>query len=387
MSTTPHSKTALIYNPDFRGHHLQYVALIARGYHQQGYRVVFASVSDTFDSKEYAVLLQDSKNIAEKVKISDNRTSGNLYTTSIRETLQITRLIKEIKPDIVFIPYLDHNFYALGLLGCLLLRSFKPTKIEGILFRGDYAYQQLPQTFTRRLKKLFAVNILRHGVFTRILVLDILVFNDLKTKETSTSAEIEFCPECVESAPETNSKQYREKLGIPADAKVLGAFGIMDNRKGIDILINAFRNFDSREKDYLLLVGKQSEAIQQMLAEGQAARNIISINRFVTNAELLDGINSCDVIASTYPRHIGSSHIVIRAAAAKKPLLASDFGVIAHFVNQYRLGHCFDVADPSAFDKGLHWAFSAAECNIEKANELASLNTIENFISTITQNA
>jgi hypothetical protein len=59
------------------------------------------------------------------------------------------------------------------------------------------------------------------------------------------------------------------------------------------------------------------------------------------------------VVCTPYPRHIGSASIAIRAAAAQRPVLASDYGWLGAIVPRFDLGWITDVCRPEIFSKSL----------------------------------
>ena len=77
------------------------------------------------------------------------------------------------------------------------------------------------------------------------------------------------------------------------------------------------------------------------------------IDRFLDTADFAAAIGAMDVVATPYPRHIGSASIVIRAAAAGRPVLGGTFGWIGWAVTRFGLGRTVDVADPDAFAAAL----------------------------------
>jgi glycosyltransferase involved in cell wall biosynthesis len=387
MSKASTYKTVLIFEPLHAGHHLKYVAIIAEAFNKKGYHVVFASYPETFTSTQYNLLLRSNEHIFEALEIPGVRLSRSTILRSIQEWWNIAKLLRKTEVDMLFFPHIDSSFYAFGLFGPIVLSVLcrkKPDKIEGILFQGDYAYDQLPYTILRRFKYFLARFIVRWGPYTRILVLDIFAYDCLKHEEAKHTTPLVFCPECVEKPGKTNSSEFRRALAIPSEAQVLGAFGVLDERKGVDLLINAFRNYAPRDGDYLLLMGSQSPGVRHLLNGSEPLKNIVAVDRFVTDEELVTSINACDVVAVTYPQHVGSSHILIRAAAANKPVLATNFGAISYFTNKYNLGYCCDVLDARELLKGMEWAFDKPVCNRQAADEFWSLNTIERFERVVT---
>ena len=85
-----------------------------------------------------------------------------------------------------------------------------------------------------------------------------------------------------------------------------------------------------------------------------SAGRIVSIDRFVTTTELMDALVAMDLCCTPYPSQNASASIIIRAAAAHRPVLGANFGWIEHMVPRFSLGWMCDVLDQPAFVRALH---------------------------------
>jgi glycosyltransferase involved in cell wall biosynthesis len=74
-----------------------------------------------------------------------------------------------------------------------------------------------------------------------------------------------------------------------------------------------------------------------------------------------------------YQRHVGMSGILLLAAAAGKPVLSSDYGLMGELVRRYGLGITVDSTVPSEIAKGL------MRCLTEPATVLVDLDRMESF--------
>lgn len=381
MNNASKCKKILIFEPSHTGHYLKYVALIAEMFHKHGYDIIFASSTDTFSSIEYETFLRPCRGFFHPIKVPLLWEPKSFVIRVTMNSLNLARLIRETRPDLVFIPFLDSCFYVFGVLRRVLraLGRSDAIEIEGILFRGGFAYNEFESTIGKKFKTWLAKAIIRWGCFSRILILDEILYNFVKRDISDCHTQLCLCPDPIESVQFHEKVSFRKIYGIPADAKILGCFGVIHERKGIDLLVRAFLQYKAAETEYLLLVGKHSSNIKKMLAGIGAHSNIISIDRFVDDAELLSAINAADVIAATYRCHVGSASMVIRAAAAGKPILGSDFGWVGHTIRKYELGYVCDVEDEHSLLKGMSWAFNRPECNKQLAHLLAEMNSVESF--------
>jgi glycosyltransferase involved in cell wall biosynthesis len=225
--------------------------------------------------------------------------------------------------------------------------------------------------------------ILASQVFRRVLFIDELIYESFLRSVPQTHSRLALCPDPVETDHTIGKDDFRTRFGIPINAKVLGVFGEINSRKGVDFLIESFGHYVAGARDYLLLMGRHSPKVAQKLLRFPAARNIVSIDAFVTDDELISGINAVDVVAAVYRRHVGSASIVIRAAAAGKPVLGSDFGWIGHMIRKHGLGKVCNVSNGGSLVEGFGWAFNNPASNVEKATAFAKQNSVDCFIDVV----
>jgi glycosyltransferase involved in cell wall biosynthesis len=159
----------------------------------------------------------------------------------------------------------------------------------------------------------------------------------------------------------------------------------MDTRKGIDLLIAAFATGALGCDCRLLLAGLLSPDVQSLLigpmAELVHQERIIVINRYLDDSELHAAMSALDVVCTPYPRHIGSASIVIRAAAAGRPVVASDFGWLGMVVPRFNLGWLCDDSDPRSLGSTIGFALqrSSEFRSTEAARRFVSFHSVENF--------
>ena len=71
------------------------------------------------------------------------------------------------------------------------------------------------------------------------------------------------------------------------------------------------------------------------------------IDRFLDTADFAAAIGAMDVVATPYPRHIGSASIVLRRRSRRPAGVGGTFGWIGYWVvPRFGLGRTVDVADP-----------------------------------------
>jgi glycosyltransferase involved in cell wall biosynthesis len=249
-----------------------------------------------------------------------------------------------------------------------------PVPVEGIYFAPTFHYPQLgmgqlqPGHEQSALREKFMLaRALQNPCLQRILILDGLAA--AKVAAMPGGHKVVSLPDPVESshAPSAEVEVWRRRFNIPADRKVLLLFGQLTERKGLEELLNAIRELQPRECDRccLLLVGViDHEYRQRILPRLEEARNALGLlvvhhPAYVPEADVAALFQLSHGILVPYPRHAGMSGVVLLAAAAGRPVLSSDYGLMAAFVRQHRLGLTVDVTDPRALALALRQLIDA----------------------------
>ena len=85
-----------------------------------------------------------------------------------------------------------------------------------------------------------------------------------------------------------------------------------------------------------------------------------------------------------YQRHVGGSAVLVRAAAAGKPALASDYGLVGQLVRENGLGLALDATDPAAVAAAVtRFLESPPLGNPEQMRNFAELNRASEYARVI----
>jgi glycosyltransferase involved in cell wall biosynthesis len=93
-------------------------------------------------------------------------------------------------------------------------------------------------------------------------------------------------------------------------------------------------------------------------------------------------------VLALYQRHVGMSGILVLAAAAQKPVLSSDYGLLGELTHHWRLGITADSTNPVDISKGLT---QLLEEDLKKLGDITSMkvfaeqNSAENYAQVIFQ--
>lgn len=376
----PIKKRILIYEPSHAGHHLKYVQLLVRAFSSLGRDVILASTRESFASEEYALLLKRHENLFATVTV-DHRGLGRRLKPWL-DAWSILELAARYRCDCVFLPYLDSYLRALGILGAVY-PSARNACFEGILMDGACSLDAVHGSVGQRMRRLATRRALARGILRKVYFLDESILASYRRNIPGARSQMVPCPDPIETDHTIPREEFRARFGIRSDARVLGVFGMIDARKGVDLLIRAFERYGPQSHECLLLMGKHTPAVLDHIRTCRAAPNIVSVDRFVTDDEMISGIHAADAVAAVYPRHLSSASIVIRAAAAGKPVLGGNFGWIGRVVGRHGLGRVCDPLDQAALVHGIEWAFDDPRLDLDRASRFARENSAERFVEVI----
>ncbi|KOP22764.1 glycosyl transferase family 1 [Hapalosiphon sp. MRB220] len=250
----------------------------------------------------------------------------------------------------------------------VVLRRKLPCSFSGIYFRPRFHYGDFQgitlsrKDHIRHLQEHVHISLaLGHPQFKTLFSLD--QFSVKHLNQLSSNTQVVYLPDPVQTYPhrEFKAKSFKANLGIEPDRLVFLMFGIIDERKGIHQVLDAVAMLPPHlcQKLCLLLVGCISSADKPKV-EAQIMKlsqllpvQIVTRDQFVMEREIQSYFQISDVVLTTHQRHVGTSNTLIRAAAAQKPVLCSDYGLMGEWTRHYKLGLNVNSVVVSEVAKGL----------------------------------
>jgi len=354
----------LIVEDVLTGHHSGYLARIASRYLTSGH-IVTITVRKEFATHQSIVELEQHFSGALRVvsftamgssrgllrsfgKIGREIAFRNLVADTVRR-------IHAINPvDYVFLPYLDYCLYAVALLGS----PFGSVSWGGICMRPSFHYQSLgviaPRPNLGKVKRALFLKLLRSPSLKHLYTIDSLLFDYINVNYPRVSSRLEYAPDPAELTGSHTWKSARQTLGISDESVVILVYGTIDERKGIDTLIEALNHADSPKSIYLLVAGRQSPELRQLLSSfrnastTEAEIRCKTIDAFIDSATEQQLFAAADAIWMGYRAHYNMSGVLMLSVAAKKPVIATEAGLIGWFTNKWQIGCTFREGDSDA---------------------------------------
>jgi glycosyltransferase involved in cell wall biosynthesis len=355
---------------------------LATGGHHASY---IRHLIDYYDDKKFTINIVVSPKFIEEhsdvVKIATDSNQSNISFTSIcleeysdlintssllnkifKEWNLYCKYAKELKADHSLLMFLD------TLQLPIVLGQKSPCPFSGIYFRPTFHYDEFDEyvsTYKDRFRqwrqKLLLSQVLHNSQFRCLFSLDEFAIKHIE--KLSNYGKVFHLPDPVKiyESEQSQVDELRKKLEIDFGKKIFLLFGRLTARKGIYKLLEAVQILPNSisEKICLLLVGsipsKDRILIQsqiEIISQSMSIQ-IVICDEFIPEDEVHLYFRLADVILATYQKHVGMSGVLLLAAAGKKAVLASNYGLMGHLVRQKKLGIAVDSTSPQAITDGL----------------------------------
>ena len=310
-----------------------------------------------------------------------------LAERAMREWRALCRVATEQRAAHVMALYVD------GLLQTPLALGMRaPCRVSGLYFRPTFHYgsfeghsPDLKERLRALRQKIIVARALAHPALDTLFCLDAYAV-DYMTAHFRHGHRTRHLADPVHVHPESSEvvTALRSELGIPDGMLVLLLFGMITPRKGLLEVLAAVRLLSAEEagRICLLVVGPHAADFRETAAASvqatrQATRATIVIHeRFVPDAENQRWFGLADIVLAPYQRHVGMSAILVRAAAAEKPVLADQFGLLGEVTRRRHLGVTVDAGNPEAIARGLRDLMTVRGAAVDRESQRAL--TLEN---------
>ena len=338
----------------------------------------------------------------EELESLSPRNSGfNRARRSFEEWSLIDKYAKKLKPEHCLIMFFDTRTYPLAL------HTQLPCPFSSIYFRPTFHYDSFVSrviNWRERLQqwreRFLMSRIMQHRQLQTLFCLDPFVVEHLDRFNGKVKSVYLPDPVFTYDSYEPEPEALRNSLGIEPNRQVYLLFGGLSARKGILQLLEAITllTCDLSQKLCILLVGPMGFDLPQNKLKmdhyvAQITRHqdvqIVVEDRFVPDREIQSYFQMADVILAPHQCHVGMSANLVRAAAAQKPIMSSDYGLMGEVARHYQLGLTVDSTVPSEIAKGLTQLLLKSPAQFGDRSwmqRFAQQNTSEKFAATIFQN-
>ena len=384
-------KNILIFEPDASGHHSGYLYHLIINFLQNDYSYkLIILVSPDFFLKHPQILQKTLSPRVQWIKFSEKefvdwKKPKSVFKRSVLEWDLFCQYAKKYNSVLGFFMYIDYLQLA------VLTQPAPPCPISGILFRPtlvNYPANSWKERLNYWRKNITLKFFVKNKNLDSLFNLDPFA-TDYILKNWNTE-KVKFLPDPVQVYPTTKTKsEVKTSLGISESKMVFLIFGYLDSRKGIADVMEAIGNIsrETSQKGCLLIVGPWEENerklfnIQLPKIKQTTGFQIVVKDGFVKDEDIQQYFKVADYAFALYNNHFGMSAIMVRAAAAQKPLISSNFGLIGKIVVENELGITIDNDLKEKLEMLLNNEISIG--NNEKMRAFAELNQADNYAKVI----
>ena len=384
-------KNILIFEPDASGHHSGYLYHLIINFLQNDYSYkLIILVSPDFFLKHPQIIQKTLSPRVQWIKFSEKefvewKKPKSVFKRSVLEWDLFCQYAKKYNSVLGFFMYIDYLQLA------VLTQPAPPCSISGILFRPtlvNYPANSWKERLNYWRKNITLRYFVKNKNLDSLFNLDPFA-TDYILKNWNTE-KVKFLPDPVQLYPTTKTKsEVKTSLGIDESKTVFLIFGFLDSRKGIADVMKAIGKIsgETSQKGCLLIVGPWEENERKLfniqLPKIQQTTNfqIVVKDGFVKDEDIQQYFKVADYAFALYNKHFGMSAIMVRAAAAQKPLISSNFGLIGKIVVENELGITIDNDLKEKLEMILNNEISVG--NKEKMRAFAELNQADNYAKVI----
>jgi glycosyltransferase involved in cell wall biosynthesis len=380
----------LLFDTITDGHHPDYLIHLIGFYSGNQEVELFVATGESFKSQFDARQKDENNQWGNNVTFLGIPTdkinsihSKPIYLRSIIEWNMLVETANEINASYALLMYFD--YYQLGIL----IGKKAPCPVSAIYFRPNFSEND--HGIYPQIKKWMLSKVLNSGQIQNLFCLVHALVPYMEAQKTQTRI-VPICDPVKQfEVSNTEIAEFRNKFKIPTDKKIFLNFGYLDDRKGMEVFIDACATLTQNElaKICLLLAGPVPEYYKKIIEAKLAqvpALEVIRCYGYLPAREVQISFEISDVVLILYQDFLNMSSVLIRAAMANKPTFATQTGMIGALVSSNNLGLTVDATSVIEVSNELNaiiqHGISYSEDNLK---QLAEENSLYSFLSTIDQ--
>ena len=357
------SRRIFIYEPHATGHHVGFLRILVAAFRAD--RTWEITISTSEDALRHPAFKGFAEKFGTEVELAvegtrdpslAGRMLGSFYGQQFDNFMSLRRqfaaLHRRTPFDFALVPYLE----AVGLHNLALWPCFGqvPWAVipHGLRFHFRESGIKAPARRIDWLQRLCFARILRMPAFAAMFTLDPYL------ARWANHSKVAYVPDPAPLPPKLDSLACRRKLGLPAKPVVVLAYGAVDGRKCVDLLLPALAEVDPACNVLLVVAGRQDARVRALMAEETATRlkrdgRLIEFNRFVSAEEEEMLFTASDIVWIYNRNTFGSSGVLIRAGQYSRPVIVGEFGMARKLVVDEQCGVAVESPAPAVIAQAI----------------------------------
>lgn len=352
-------RTVLVIAPHMSGHHPVYLRWIVSGALDQGFAVCIGTYESNLSHSFLQSLRSGHVSFATLEDPRDRLGDESNVWGLIRREFRYWRTWRQFyaaarkRGDVffVFVVSVDYAANAVAILGS----PFGPTPWAGITMRPAFHYSQMG--IKRRRDHLDGLKRILFERLARNRWLKALITNDLALSQFAGASQnlrgrILYLAEPVRDLSLLVKAEAKRRLHILDTDRVVLVYGVITLRKGVDALIEATNSPRWPDNVCILLAGTQGHDVQCLLNSERVKQlrrsgRLVELSGYLSDEEEDLAFSASDVVWVGYRNHFGMSGVLVQAARAGRPVIATDEGLIGWLARMHRTGVLTPLTDPN----------------------------------------
>ena len=297
---------------------------------------------------------------------------------------KVARLLKKENADLVVFDWW-HPFFGLchGVISFLIKKKYR----NRILFITENVVSHEANAIDKVLTRIGLMYASKFLVLSSIVEKEVQQYS--KGKKVYRSEFPVY--DCYKQSETTDVKKIKQDFGFEEDSLVLLFFGYVRKYKGLDILIEAFPQILSQHPNArLLIVGEFYDDPKEyfdLIKKLKIEKQVKVINQFVPNEDVAKYYQVSDLVILPY-RSATQSGILNVAYGFNKPVIVTDVGGLAEFVDEGKTGFVVKPNSPDTIVEGVNKfvnskATTDFTLHIQKRNRKNSFNELPEVFENI----
>lgn len=385
-----------VFEPEAAGHHMAlHVRFIVREMANRNWSIDLVTTERALSHPAYKIVEEESGGKYAVQTMPDKETAASANDLQ-RVRDQFARWknyrsgfenLKE-QPDAIYLVNLDQMDLALAKNGA----PFGKTPFAGMMIGRHFHCPAMGikmASFKFRDKAMGPVfqRLLKIPALKKIAVLDEALQKYVEKERWKGWEKVAYVPDVASLAKTGRQLSLRSELKVPDSAFVILAYGALSERKGVVELIEGLADPHCPAEAIALFAGRQDDFTKEFLQQGTAKAlrekgRLFELNAFLDEAQEEAAFSAADAVWLGYRGWYGMSGVLVQAAAAGKPLLAMDQGLIGWLAHTHDLGVAVDMFQPGSVAAGIRKLFLDVELRKRYASnglKLAENHTPELF--------
>jgi glycosyltransferase involved in cell wall biosynthesis len=386
------------------GHHGTYIWHLVKHWHQTSVPITLNIVVSPQFLEQHAevvdLIYQSDPAAINLLPISSQefesiQSQSSIIKRAFTEWKIFCQYARQLKADQCMLMQFDH------LQLPIVLGERAPCAIAGIYFRPTFHYVQFANytstwkdAIRRWRQKLLLTLALRSGQVNTLFSLDPFAPDAIAKLASDVKVTHLSDPVVPHPLEPVRCNQLKTQLKIESDRQIFLLFGKLAPRKGTYQLLEAIRHLPQELSQTLclLLVGQiplsEKTKLTTFISEisVQTSAQILIHDDFVPESDMPLYFQLSNVVLAPYQRHVGMSGILLQAAAAQKPVLASNYGLMGELVQRYQLGLAINSEHPPAIAQAMTELLQGRASSPTQLSDMQAFveqNLVEKYLNTI----